>query len=126
MIHLFQDAQLFGLHANSDEIKNILAVLIIKTVLSDGKSTKQEQAKVIEFFDKEFNLNKDETVTLLNTTEYMSNEYTNALTRLEEILKEDNSIAPKIMTYINNIIICDGCADEEYEVFETIKIYLAA
>jgi len=126
MIHLFQDSELLGLHENRDEIKNILAVLIIKTVLADGESTKKEQTKVLEFFRAEFNLSSEETVSLLNTTSYDDKEYTKALTRLEEILNEDDSIKLKIMNHINNIIICDGCADEEYEVFETIKIYLAA
>ena len=125
MIHLFQNKELLSFHTDSDKIKNILAVLIIKTVQADGKCTQEEQKKVLEFFSKEFNLNRDQALELLYKTDGNTQEYVTALTQLEEILNTDSSIKLKIMNYINNIIICDGCTDEEYDVFETIKIYLA-
>jgi len=125
MFHIFHSGNPFSQSDENTRLKNILAVLIIKIVLADNKSTKKEQKAVLKFFNDEFSLSADETKKLLNTTNYNDENYTKILTQLEEILHTDDSIKAKLMSYINSIIICDGLIDEEYEVFETIKIYLA-
>jgi len=40
---------------------------------------------------------------------------------LNSLLADNLQTKAKILQHLNNIIICDGCVDVEYDVFETIK-----
>ena len=40
---------------------------------------------------------------------------------LNKLLSDDLVTKAKVLQHVNNIIICDGCVDAEYDVFEMIK-----
>lgn len=111
----------FTKYDEKDAIKKILALLMINVVNADNKVTAKEQAKILSFFKSEFEMNENETITLFNSIEDNLDEFNTASQELNEILKNDVVAKAKALNYLNSIIICDGCEDIEFEVFEKIK-----
>jgi len=111
----------FTKYGEQDSIKNILALLMITVVNADNKVTAKEQAKILSFFKSEFEMNENETITLFDSIEENLEEFNIASQELNKILQNDMAAKAKALNYLNSIIICDGCEDIEFEVFEKIK-----
>ena len=124
MLHFLEGSNLFDQHSNKKAIKNILAVLMIKVIYADTKITKKEQNAVLNFYKNEFGLNKEETIKIFNEVGHYETSFNEALLELQAILSGDSMAKAKALQHLNSIIICDGCTEEEYEIFEDIKSYL--
>ncbi len=124
MLHFLKGSDIFNQHTNRDAIKNILAVLMINVVNSDKKSTTKEQVKILNFYRLEFGMDKDSTINLFNSVEYDDTELNFRLAELKYILQNDTAARAKVLHHLNSVIICDGCVDVEYEIFEKIKSFL--
>lgn len=124
MLHFLRGTDLFNHHSNKDAIKNILAVLMISVVNADKKSSAKEQKKILDFYRLEFGMNKDTTIDLFNSLAHDNAELNSSLVKLKDILQNDAEAKAKVLHHLNSVIICDGCVDEEYEVFEKIKSFL--
>ena len=111
-------------HDNGDTIKNILAVLMISVVNADKKTTKDEQLKVLSFYKSEFGMSEEETITLFNSASSNEEEFNLSLMELKNLLSNDIQTKAKVLGHLNTLIICDGCVDEEYDLFEGIREYL--
>ena len=124
MFSFLSNSDKFNQHDSSDTIKNILAVLMISVVKADKKTTKDEQLKVLSFYKSEFGMSEDETIDLFNSASSNEEEFNLSLTELKEILSNDLQTKAKVLGHLNSLIICDGCVDEEYDLFEGIREYL--
>jgi len=121
MFSFLNGSSTFTKYDEKDAIKNILALLMITVVNADKKVTAKEQAKILSFFKSEFEMNENETITLFDSIEENIEEFNKASKELNEILQNDIAAKAKALNYLNSIIICDGCEDIEFEVFEKIK-----
>jgi uncharacterized tellurite resistance protein B-like protein len=124
MLEFLKSQDMFNRHENKDAIKNIIAVLMIQVVNADDKVSTKEQDKVLNFFKLEFKMNEEETIKYFNNLKNNKEELDELVLRLDDILKNDTLAKSKILHHLNSIIICDGCLDVEFEVFEKIKKYL--
>ena len=109
---------------DTQKIQNAMAILISHIIMADGKITQEENKKVLSFFQNEFNLEESETQKLFNAILDNLHEFQEHLDVLTQTIKSDSHAKHEILRHINNIIICDGCIDREYEVFEAIKASL--
>lgn len=121
----FLDKSTFDERKNKNALKNILAVLMITVVNADEKSTIKEQNKVLEFYQNEFNMNKEETINFFNSVKHENRDVVVALENLKELFASDVQTKAKVLHHLNSLIICDGCEDVEYDIFEQIREYLA-
>jgi len=120
----FLNKTTFDENKNKDALKNIIAVLMITVVNADNEHTVKEQNKVLEFYKNEFNMSKDETIDFFNSVKHEDKDVLAALESLQELFSSDIGTKAKVLHHLNSIILCDGCLDVEYEVFEKIKAYL--
>jgi len=124
MLSFLSNQNLFNQSSNKDAIKNTLAVLLINIVNADNKISDKEQNKVIEFYNREFNMSREATITLFDSVKHDEGEFYSATNEIKDILQHDTIAKAKILQHLNEIIICDGCVDEEYSMFETIRSIL--
>ena len=115
------DNKIFDESMNHDVIKNTLAVLMVHIIQADKQTTAQEQKKIVGFSKDEFEMTDTETKVLFESVVSNMPELEIYVEKLGTLLAEDRLIKAKIIGHLNNLIICDGCKDEEYHVFETIK-----
>ncbi len=118
------DSKIFDDEINHDAVKDTLAVLMMHVAMADKKTTEKENKKMVEFFQQEFNMNTEETHELFESVVENMNELEKYIDTLSNILANNIAVKARIMQHLNNLIICDGCVDEEYHVFETIKTSL--
>ena len=107
-----------------EKIKDTMAILISHIIMADGKVTKEENEKVFAFFQNEFALEEKETRVLFTSIMDNLHEFEAQLDILTSTIKNNLHIKSEILRHLNNIIICDGCKDREYDVFETIRVSL--
>lgn len=115
------DSKIFDKEMNHDVVKDTLAVLMIHVMLADDKITEKENENILGFFQNEFNMSASQTRELFNSIVDNIGEFDMYLETLNKMLVKDISTKAKIMQHLNNLIICDGCLDVEYHVFEKIK-----
>jgi len=115
------DNKIFDESINHDVVKDILAILMVHIIQADKKTTQQEQDKFLGFFQSEFEMTVDETKQLFESIVTNLDEIELQLEQLNQLLSGDTITKAKIIRHLNNLIICDGCMDEEYHIFETIK-----
>ncbi len=116
-----KDTKIFDKDINHELIKDTLAVLMTHIMLADNKITKKENEKILGFFQQEFNMSSEETHELFNSIVENIGEFEVYLDALNRTLANDLTAKSRIMQHLNSLIICDGCIDAEYHVFETIK-----
>lgn len=126
MLHFLQGNDLFNQHKNKDAIKNILAILIIDVVNADGISSPKEQTTILKFYKQEFKMDETETIALFNSVEDNDPELLASLSKLKEIFNDEPTAKAKVLEHLNSVILCDGCTDAEYHIFEKIKTFLMA
>lgn len=114
----------FDEEKNKDALKNILAVLMITVVNADEANSIKEQNKVLEFYKNEFDMGKEETIHFFNSTKHENRDIVIALEKLKELFSSDVQTKTKVLHHLNSVILCDGCVDAEYDVFEQIRAYL--
>ena len=124
MLSFFNGIDMFNQHINKDAIKNTLAVLMIEVVNADKKVTSQERKKILDFFKLEFDMDENTTIDFFNLVKENDTEFNASLAELKSILVDDINARAKTLQHLNSVIICDGCVDEEYEVFESIRGFL--
>ena len=115
------DNKIFDESVNQDVVKVILAVLMVHIIKADKQTTMQEQNKILGFFQQEFDMSDDETKILFESVVADVQELDEHVNALNVLLAEDKLTKAKIIGHLNHLIICDGCKDEEYKVFESIK-----
>ena len=120
----FLDKTTFDEKHNKNALKNIIAVLMITVVNADNVHTLKEQNRVLEFYKNEFNMSREETISFFNSVKHENKDIVTALENLQVYFSSNIGIKAKILHHLNSVIICDGCVDAEYEVFEQIKAYL--
>lgn len=108
-----------------EKLQNVMAILITHVILADGKVTSEERAKVLSFFENEFELESAQTEELFASIMDNINEFEENLDTLQNAIKNNSLAKSELLRHINNIIICDGCVDREYDVFESIRLALA-
>ena len=118
------DSRIFDEDINHDAIKDTLAVLMVHVSMADKKTTQKENEKILGFFQQEFQMSASETHELFETVVKNIDELEKYLDRLNELLSKDIHAKAKVLQHLNNLIICDGCVDIEYDVFETIRVSL--
>jgi len=106
---------------NEKNIKDALAILMCNIIHADGTVTEKEQSEVYEFFRNEFNISKEETNELFNSILGRGPELQAQADFIEKALKLDAKSKGILLVHLNNLIICDGCKDSEYIVFDKIK-----
>lgn len=79
---------------------------------------------MLEFFQQEFNMSTSEAHELFESVLENMNELEKYIDRLNGLLHNDLQTKAKVLQHLNNLIICDGCVDAEYDVFETIRVSL--
>ncbi len=124
MLSFLSGQDIFNQHKNKDAIKNILALLMIIVINADGEATPKEQAKILEFFKNEFGQNKDETIAFFNNIVGKKSDFSTLCDELKVTLQNDAMAKAKALHHLNDVILCDGCTDEEYDIFEKIRIDL--
>jgi len=107
-----------------EKVKNSMAILITHIIMADGVVTKEENKKVLAFFENEFEMKEEETHLLFDSIIDNLHEFEAHLDILTTTLKNSSHAKSEILRHINNIIICDGCIDREYDVFEAIRVSL--
>jgi len=115
------DNKIFDESVNKDVVKVILAVLMVHIIKADNQTTMKEQKNVLGFFQKEFDMGDEETKILFESVVADEQELDAHVNALSTLLAEDKLTKAKIIGHLNHLIICDGCKDEEYTVFEAIK-----
>ena len=115
------DNKIFDESVNQDVVKVILAVLMVHIIEADKQTTMQEQKKILGFFQQEFEMTDEETKVLFESVVADEQELDTHVNTLNALLSEDKLTKAKIIGHLNHLIICDGCKDEEYMVFEAIK-----
>ncbi len=118
------DVRIFDEDINQDIIKNTLAVLMVHISKADKQTTQKENAKMLGFFQEEFNMSTSEAHELFESVLENMNELEKYIDRLNGLLHNDLQTKAKVLQHLNNLIICDGCVDVEYDVFETIRVSL--
>jgi len=118
---LKNDTKIFEDENQEDAIKDALAILICHIIYADGKVTKQEQKKIFNFFKHEFEMDEDETNLLFDSILKEFYEFEKHLDTLTNALKNSVHAKSEVLRHLNNIVICDGCIDREYDVFEAIR-----
>jgi len=124
MLEFLKAQDMFNRHENKDAIKNIIAGLMIRVVYADDKVSVKEQNKILSFFKSEFKMTEEDTMSYFNNIKAHEEELSELTLKLDEILANDTLAKSKTLHHLNSIIICDGCLDVEFEVFEKIKNYL--
>lgn len=115
------NTKLFADDSQHEMLKISLAVIMAHIILADGRVTKQEEKKVIDFFANEFDLDHEETNTLFQSIINRFSEFQEQMETLIRIIQNDIKTKALLLEHLNNLIICDGCTDSEYRVFETIR-----
>ena len=115
------EVKIFDENINHDIVKDILAILMVHIIKADKKTTEKENEKILGFFQAEFNMTKSETHELFASVVEVIDELEMYTEKLNIVLADDLITKAKIIRHLNNLIICDGCTDEEYRVFETIR-----
>ena len=118
---LKNDAKIFESENEQDAVKDALAILICHIIYADGKVTKQEQKKIFGFFQNECEMDKSETDELFDSILGDMDKFGKHLDILTDALKSNAHAKSEVLRHLNNIIICDGCVDREYEIFEVIR-----
>ena len=118
------DSKIFDEGINHDAIKDTLAVLMVHVSMADKKTTEKENEKMLGFFQEEFNMSVSETHELFEAVVENIDELEKYIDRLNHLLSNDLQAKAKVLKHLNSLIICDGCVDAEYDVFETIRISL--
>jgi uncharacterized tellurite resistance protein B-like protein len=124
MLSFLSGVDVFNQYSNKDAIKNILAVIMIAIVNADQKVTQQEKRKILDLFKLEFGIDEEETIDFFTAVEYNNTAFNSSLVNLKTLLNEDVMTKAKVLQHLNTLIICDGCVDEEYEVFDKIREFL--
>ncbi len=115
------DSNIFDEDLNHDVIKETLAVLMVHITMADKKTTEKENEKLLGFFQQEFSMSSSETHDLFELIVHNSDEIEKHIDVLNNLLNDDIRTKAKVLQHLNNLIICDGCVDAEYLVFETIR-----
>ena len=121
MFHFLNVKKIFDTHNDKDKIKNILAILIINIVNADNKVTEEELQIIGIFFNKEFNMNEKEIISLFKSVKAKDKELHTTVVELNNILVNDPTSKAKVLQHLNEIIICDSIVDLEYRVFGDIQ-----
>ncbi|QSZ42214.1 hypothetical protein GJV85_08840 [Sulfurimonas aquatica] len=121
MLPYLSTVDVFDDYKNIDAIKNMLAVLLIKVILADEKKSIEEEKKLLEFYQQNFQMSVDEVVKLFIEVKNDNREFDLELQKLDSIFEQDHEVKSKILHYINSVIVCDGIVDKEYAIFEEIK-----
>jgi len=124
MLSFLRGNDIFNQQKNKNAIKNTIAVLMISVVNADDKITLEEQKKVLQFYKQEFNMNEQDTISLFESVKYDEMSIDATVQELQSFLNTDILAKAKVLQHLNSVIICDGCVDSEYTVFENIKLYL--
>jgi uncharacterized tellurite resistance protein B-like protein len=117
---LSNDTKIFDQENNIVAIKDALAILICHVIIADGIVTKQERAKIFSFFKLEFQMKQEATEELFTSILDNMNEFEEHLDILTQAVKNSVHTRAEILRHLNNIIICDGCKDSEYDIFNKI------
>lgn len=115
------DSRIFDEEINQDVIKSTVAVLMAHIIMADKKTTEKENEKVIGFFQQEFNMSTTETHALFESIVQNIDELEKYMDTLNDLLANDITTKARVLQHLNSIIICDGCVDAEYHVFEKIR-----
>ena len=115
------DSNIFDEGLNHDVIKETLAVLMVHITMADKKTTEKENEKLLGFFQQEFSMSSSETHDLFELIVHNSDEIEKHIDVLNNLLNDDIRTKAKVLQHLNHLIICDGCVDAEYLVFETIR-----
>lgn len=117
---LTNDTKLFKDEQSHDVVKDALAILMSHIIIADGIVTKQERAKIFSFFGDEFAMNAEETKKLFDSILDNMHEFETHIEILTDALKNSPTMRAELLRHLNNIIICDGCKDSEYALFDKI------
>jgi uncharacterized tellurite resistance protein B-like protein len=118
------DSKIFDQDINHDSIKITLAVFMNNIIHADGKTSRQEYKKILGFFQQEFNIDEMQTTDLFDSINNHIDEFHAHLDMLKEALADNQQAKSKILEHLNHLIICDGCEDIEYNVFDRIKTFI--
>ena len=110
----------------TDESASIfpIAVIMHHIVQTDVRLSKEESTALIRFFKEEFALEEDETFELFDTVAEIGEPLFAQLKELKGTVYKNSVVKVNIFKHLNNLIICDGCENSEYRVFEKVKAVL--
>ena len=107
------------------EIEVAMAILLSHVIIADGKVSQQESENIKRFYAKEFKLTSTQTYKLFHEVEDNMDEIGESIDTIKTALKNDPASLAEILRHINNLILCDGCVNREYALFETLRVFLA-
>lgn len=108
----------------TQKIEIAMAILLSHVIMADGKVTMQESENIKQFYAKEFGLSSSQTHKIFREIEDNMNEIGESIDAIKEALKNDPASLAEILKHMNNLILCDGCVDREYALFETLRVFL--
>lgn len=107
-----------------ESVKLSLAMIMWHVILADGRITEKEIIKLFGFFQKEFALDTTQITTLIVDLKENSNDIKSHVQVIEQQLLNNISAKAILLNHVNALIICDGTADIECQVFEEIRSIL--
>lgn len=116
-----KDTKLFQNDTDNEMLKSALAILMTNIIVADGKISQQERSRIINFFANEFSMSEEETYALFDNILEDFDKFDIYIETLQLIIQDNIHTKAELLKHLNNLIICDGCTDSEYAVFENIK-----
>lgn len=109
---------------NTQDIEMAVAILLSHVIMADGKVTIEESENIKKFYAKEFGLSNAQTQQLFNEIMDNMDEIGESIDTIKSALQNDKQALSEILKHINNLILCDGCIDKEYTLFEALRVFL--
>lgn len=106
---------------DDNKVKVALATLMCNIAHADNKITNLERDNVYSFFQHEFELSTQETKSLFAPLLEQTSVLDKEVEIITQALVDNMKLKAILLTHLNNLIICDGCKDIEYDVFSEIK-----
>ncbi len=100
------------------------AVVMYHVMKADRSVSKIERKHLDGLFQREFKMDPAETEALFDDIEAHYGEFAKHLSAIECEISQNAHHKAAFMEHINHLIVCDGCRDEEFELFEKIKQHL--
>jgi len=106
---------------DDNKVKVALATLMCNIAHADNKITSIERDNVYSFFQQEFELSTEETKSLFAPLLEQSSILDKEVEIVRQALVDNMKLKALLLRHLNNLIICDGCENIEYDVFSEIK-----
>ncbi len=101
-----------------------IAVVMHHIMVADGIISEKERNLVVHYFQKEFALDEGETYALFDAVAELGEPLFTHLKSIRSKIDVKPAITASIFKHLNDLIICDGCEDSEYKVFEKARAVL--